>query len=54
MTRIYKAKDKIGIWIVNGTAVNLRKWRNGQRFDLKQCHINNFDKYIDEYKLYLS
>ena len=50
MTHIYKA-EKIGIWMVNETPVNLRLWRNGKRFGLKQRHINKFDQYIKDYKL---
>ena len=53
MTHIYKAKgkDKKEIWMVNETPVNLRLWRNGKRFGLKQRHINKFDQYIKDYKL---
>ena len=50
MTRIYKA-EKTGIYIVNGVAVDLRLWRNGKRFGLKQEQINKFDQYIKDYKL---
>ena len=56
-TKIKPAENKKGkrnlkyIYIVNGIHINIKNWRNGQRYGLTAQEIKDLNQYIKDYKL---
>ena len=51
MTHIHPAKRVKEVYYVNGKGINIKNWRNGQRYGLTAQQIKDLNQYIKDYKL---
>jgi len=53
-THIHPARKETGVYFINGKGINIKNWRNGQRYGLTTSEIEALNDYIKAEKLDLN